>query len=162
MQKAFTAQASAEDNNMFLLDHCSFYERKTRHFEKIFSLPAHNSAGDIYFGLSSTQNHLNTQHTMKRASKLSPSLTRLLMPIPNKATEKACLLLPERNHIILRLLPTFFSILITTKTSPWYGRSMTQSATKTFTGSKLQKPKVETQFEAAFCSTEKEKNLVYL
>ena len=77
---------------MFLLDRCSFYERKTRHLEK-YVLCEHMRVQGI-FGLSSTQNHLNTQHTRKRVSKWSPSSTRLLMPTPNKATEQVCFYCP--------------------------------------------------------------------
>lgn len=98
MQKASGAKASAEDNNMFLLDHFSFYERKTRRFGKYF-LCTKRVQGDICFGLTSTQNHLNTQHMRKRAKKSSLCLKRLLMPIPNKATEQACFLLPLQKSL---------------------------------------------------------------
>lgn len=63
MLKASSKKPSAEDNNMFLLDYGSFYERKTGHLDKFFS------AEDICSGLSRTQNHWNTQYMSKGVSK---------------------------------------------------------------------------------------------
>lgn len=40
---------------------------------------------------------------------------RIIMPIPNKATEQAHFLLPLQNHFILRLHPTLLSVTLTTE-----------------------------------------------
>lgn len=83
-------KASAEDNIVFWPARSSFYEGKTLHFEHILTLKGQKSAGDICFGLTSTQNSLKTQLTRKsELREYSQHLISCLLPIPNKAIERA-------------------------------------------------------------------------
>lgn len=114
MEKASSAKATAR------IITCSFlitaaFKNKIRQFQEIFSVWAQKSAGDICFGLSSAQNHLNTQHSMKWASESYPSLTQPRMSIPYKATEQANILWLLQNLFIPRIRPTLLSVISKTK-----------------------------------------------
>lgn len=98
------------DNNMFLLNCCSFYERKTGHLEKYFLCEHRKVQGMFALVCQAPKPILDTQHARKRGSKWYPSLIQLLRPIPNKAMEQAPFLLPLQNVFIFRLCPALLSI----------------------------------------------------
>lgn len=89
MSKASSTKPSAEDNNMSLLDHCRFYERKTRHLQKYFLCEHRKVQGIFALVCQAPKKRSNTQYTRKRVRWWSPSPTQHLMWIPNKATEQA-------------------------------------------------------------------------